>query len=415
MTTPEPMPGRTTAPFISVAADRMYQRLPRIYKILDAQNGWAFKRYLAGATSFAGELDDMIESLRGSRTVGPIRTTPWDLDAEDAARWSEARRDVNSALTDPDLARPEWLPYIAQMVGARLDPQASLAERRDTIRFATSGYRAGTTAAIADAARSALTGSRYVLVQPFTRPDAVAATVWDVTLRTRTSETPSQQAVLDTVIRKGAKPAGVRLWVGSFGTSWDRVEATFPTWTEWEAHTWDEIEESGATYATPENMAPGPSMEAAADIAKWTPLAQGGGSVPTFALSTANGVDGANSGRLTKVGATGGMQLQSVVVTDARVLASRSYIFSLSVKSSVVVPVTLQIDWQTSAGAAISSTTAVMGSTTAGAWTRLTSQQASPATAARARLNVIVTGTVAAGVTVDVDAVMFRIITTGGG
>ncbi|MBC8092246.1 MAG: hypothetical protein H7Y15_09980, partial [Pseudonocardia sp.] len=155
MTSVEPMPGRTTAPFVSDTAQRIYDRLPRVYRVMDVAQNYAFKRYIAGVMTPMADIDAMVERLRGSRPVGPAAPEPWGLDPAELLRWREARSNVNSALTDPDLADPAWLPYLAQLVGAYLDPAASLAERRDIIRFSTSGYRGGTKAALADAARSA--------------------------------------------------------------------------------------------------------------------------------------------------------------------------------------------------------------------------------------------------------------------
>jgi hypothetical protein len=413
VTSAEPMPGSAEAPFVSETAQRMWERLPRIYHTLDARNGWALKRYLAGVCTFAGEIDTMVERLRGARPVGPDAPVPWDLAGDDLARWQQARRSHPSELTDPDLANPEWLPYLAQLVGAYLDPLASLAERRDIIRFATSGYRGGTTAALADAARSALTGSRYVLVQPATRGDGTAGSVWDVTLRTRTSETPDANAVLVTVLRKGAKPAGVTLWHATFGTSWDRIEALYPTWTDWESRTWDQIEEVGATYEVPENLAPNPSFES--NVASWSAVAEGGGSTPTWTWLATGGIDGVAAGRLTKVGATGGMRLRSAVITG--LLPAREYLFAASIKPSVNMPISLVVNWQNSGGSALSSTTAVMGTATAAQWNRtvMTSRHTSPANTARATVDVVATGTIAAGATADLDAMLFRLVTASGG
>lgn len=412
----EPMPGSLTPPFISETAQRLYERLPRAYRYMDSQNDYALKRYLAACAVVPGKIDDLVDRIRGSRPIGPAQPEPWDLDADDLARWRDERRNLPSALADPVLADASWLTWLAQLVGAYLDPRASLTERRDTIRFATSGYRGGTKAALADAARSALTGSRYVLVQPFTRPDGIAATLWDITLRTRTSETPvTSQQLIDTVIRKGAKPAGAVLHHGSFGTSWDIVEARFPTWDDWEARTWDQIEEAGATYEVPDNLAPNPSFET--NVTGYTPVAQGGGSVPTWALAPGQGVDAANAGRLSKVGATGGMRLRSVVINDPRILGDRDYTFAVSARPSAALPVSLEVDWLNSTGTPISTTTQAMGTATAGQWNRanMTSQHHSPVGAARAQINVVATGTIAAGVTLDLDAMLFRLITTGGG
>lgn len=414
MTSIEPAP--VALPHLSPLALRLYNRLPRIYRILDARHDHSLLRYIGGAMTFGGDLDAVIEALRGTRPVGPATPEPWDLDAADLELWRESRRQRLSVLTDPLTAPPEYLPYIAQLVGATLHPQASLQERRDTISSATSGYRAGTKAALADAARSALTGSRYVLVQPFTRGDGTAGSLWDVTVRTRSTETPDAAAVLATIVRKGAKPAGVRLWHAAFGTSWDKIEALFPTWTDWEGRAWDEIEEAGITYAdVPDNQAPGASFETAGDVAKWAAAAEGGGSVPTWALASNAGLDGANAGRLTKVGATGGMRTRSQLITG--VLPGREYLFSVSGKPSVAVPVTLSIEWLTAGGAAISTTPVAVGTAQPAEWNRgiLSSRHTSPATTAQARLNIAATGTVAAGVTLDLDAVLYRLVTAGGG
>lgn len=413
---PEPMPGDPTYT-IGVAADRMYSRLPQVYRTMDVRSDYQLKRYLAAAFDFWSEADSMTDRLRGNRPVGPVSPEPWDLPPDELARWREARTDRNSALTDPDLADPSWLPWLAQMLGATLDPASGLQERRDTLRDATSGFRGGTRKAIADAARSALTGSRYVQVQPGMRGDGTVGTIWDLTLRTRASETPDAALVLPTVIRKGAKPAGVALYHATFGTPWDKIESTMSTWTDWDSHTWGEMEEVGATYAVPENMAPGASFENATDIGKWSPVSEGGGSLAGWALAASAGVDGVNAGRLTKVGATGGMRLRSQVITDARILQLRDFLDAVTLKPSVSVPCSLVVNWQTSAGAAISSTTVALGSLAAGQWNRsnTTTRHTSPAGAARATLDIVFTGTVAAGVTVDVDAVLFRIITAAGG
>lgn len=420
MTDTEPMPGRFKAPFVSPAAQRLYDRLPRVYHILDERNGWAFKRYISGAVAPFAEIDTLVERILGSRPVGPARPEPVDAEPDELARWRDARRHVNSALTDPDLADAAWLPFVAQLLGTYLDPMSSEVERRDTIRGATSGYRGGTAAALADAARSALTGSRYVLVQRGTRTDGGAATMWDVSLRTRASETPSPELVIPTVLRKGAKPAGVRLWHATFGTSWDVLEARFPTWADWESRTWDSIEESGATFEVPENMAPGPSFEDADDVARWSPVAEGGGSVPTWPAApiAGAGIDGQSAGRLTKVGATGGMRLRTAAaIVDARILPQREYILAASVKPSAAVSLTLEIAWQTAAGAAISTTSVPVGALAAGEWNRSkpTTRHTSPAGAARAVLSLVFGGTVATGVTVDLDAVLFRLVTAAGG
>lgn len=254
MTTPlahEPMPGDGAVPDMSILADRLYQRLPEVYRTMDAADlTWTFKRYLAGMISPAAEVDDLITAVAGDRPVGPATPEPWALAADELDNWRDSRVNRPSALGDPVQAEAGWLPWLAQLVGAQLDPQASEQEKRDTIRYATNGWRAGTRGAIVDAARSALTGTQYARVVPHTKVngggDLIAGTPWDITVITRTSETPDPGIVLGAILRKGVKPAGAVLWHKAFNASWDAIEADRPTWVPgWDGVLWTDIEETG--------------------------------------------------------------------------------------------------------------------------------------------------------------------------
>jgi hypothetical protein len=246
----EPEPSDGTVPFMSRFAHRLYHRLPEVYRTMDAADQtWTFKRYLAGVLAPAAEVDEMITAIAGDRPIGPATPEPWALPQDELAIWRENRLNRPSALGDPDQADVDWLPWLAQMVGAQLDPGASEEEKRDTIRFTTSGWRAGTRGAIIDAARSALTGTQFANIVPHTKVngsgDLEAGTPWDITIVTRTSETPDPGIVLGAVLRKGVKPAGAVLWHKAYGTDWDTLEADRPIWTDWDGATWTEIEETG--------------------------------------------------------------------------------------------------------------------------------------------------------------------------
>jgi hypothetical protein len=277
MTTPlasEPVTGDGQVPFMTVLIDRLYSRLPEVYRTLDARNlQWAFKRYLAAAMNQAGVIDDTITRIAGDNPVGPVTPEPWALDGQELDNWRASRQTRPSALADPDQADTAWLPWLAQLVGARLDPAATELERRDTIRYATSGWRAGTRQAIADAAKTALTGTRYAKVMPHTigLPGGGVSSggIWDVTVMTRTSETPDPDAVLGAILRKGVKPAGVVLYVAYYGSTWDQIEAFYPTWDHLEAATWDEMEQIGVAYSpVPGNLLLNPSFET--DTTHWS-------------------------------------------------------------------------------------------------------------------------------------------------
>jgi hypothetical protein len=167
----------------------------------------------------------------------------------------------SSQLVDPVLADAGWLLWMAQLVGAKVssyDPEQTL---RAIIASASSGWRAGTKDSMAAAARTQLTGSQYVEIldhQTSTGPGGQ----WDVLVKTRSVETPNNQAVLDAISAAGVKPAGVVLHIVHTAASWDALEAAYPTSDQWDALTWDEIEsttDSGAVLP-PSTQTPGQNI-----------------------------------------------------------------------------------------------------------------------------------------------------------
>lgn len=237
-------------PVVSDAAQRLYDRLPEVYRTFDADQDWLLLRYLGACCAGLADIDELIGRVRGSRPVGVATPVPWGLsNAVELDQWVTARQQAWSALGDPANADAAWLPWLATLVGARLDPGADEAERRDTIRYATSGWRAGTRSAIADAARSALSGSRYALVLAHTRVsgggDVETGDWWDITIITRGTETPDPAAVLGAVVRKGVKPAGIELHHKAYSATWAEIAAAYPTWAERAGRTWAEIQEAG--------------------------------------------------------------------------------------------------------------------------------------------------------------------------
>lgn len=207
---------------------RLYSRLPEHYRTADAVNGFVLYRWLAGVCSQVGALEQLIARL-DFYTVND-GGSPGDT----------------SELTDPVAADPRWLPWLAQLVGVTLDLSLSDAERRDAIAFASSGWRAGTKRAVADAARVALTGTKYAQVYDHSISSPGDGGVWDVLIVTRATETADPAEVLRTVIARGAKPAGVVLRHRSYDTSWTLVETKFPNWNAIEAAgSWNAIQEAG--------------------------------------------------------------------------------------------------------------------------------------------------------------------------
>jgi hypothetical protein len=252
MTTPllsEPLPGDGQVPYMSTLVHRLYYRLPEIFRVLDAADScWTFKRYLAGVLELAGQIDDLINGIAGTDAIGPSAPQPWGLSTSELAVWLANRTQQTSILGDPVAADLAWLLWLGQLVGAQINPAATEQEQRDTIRYATSGYRGGTRQAIIDAAKSALTGTQRVALLLRQKPSGGAimpGTVWDLTIVTRPSETADPAEVLAAVNRKGVKPAGVTLWVYPYEASWADLMADFPLWTDRNAATWQQQGEAG--------------------------------------------------------------------------------------------------------------------------------------------------------------------------
>lgn len=406
MTTPlphEPRTGDGLVPYMSALVDRMWDRLPEIYRRMDAADStWPFKRYLGGVLHYAGGVDATIEAVLGERPIGPPSPQPWGLAPDELGRWQANRVTRPSALADPGQAQAAWLPWLAQLVGARLDPAATETEHRDTIRYATSGWRGGTRGAIEDAARSALTGTRFVRAIPHAVPSENGGiepgTVWDITIVTRTAETPDPAAVLGAVLRKGVKPAGAVLWHTPYQATWDQIEAILPTWTDWEeVGTWTGIEEVGLSYRPiPGNLMPNPSFEV--DTTGWTPR----GAISTIGR-VAGGVDGAGMLRVTTTADGTGETLSPLVpVTEVT-----DYVVGFSMLITETRHVEFSVDWFDVSDTWLGYTAVVVGTVGANLWKRGQSTVTSPAGATKGQLYVHVAD-MDAGEWWDLDAVIFR-------
>jgi hypothetical protein len=206
-------------PDVAGLTDRMYDQLPATYRDHDEPLGYPLLRWLS---LLLDEADSTTTLL---------------------ARWDPATGP--SHLTDPDLADVDWLPWLAQLVGAYLEPGLGETAMRDAVRDAVAGFQVGTKAAVANAARSALTGTRYVKVHAHSVTAPSDGGQWDVLLITRDSETPDVAAVLDAVVAKRAKPAGVVLHHRAYTATWAAVQTDFPTWADWNGKTWGQIQEAG--------------------------------------------------------------------------------------------------------------------------------------------------------------------------
>lgn len=137
---------------------------------------------------------------------------------------------------DPDRCPPYALPYLAQFVGAELEPSLSVAEQRDKIRQAESFAR-GRLPAIVAATKRTLTGSKAVLIT-----ERYNGSAWQLHVRTLVSETADPSAT-EAAIRS-QKPGGIVLTYQTVTSqSWDDLIATHATWSDVSANytSWDEV------------------------------------------------------------------------------------------------------------------------------------------------------------------------------
>jgi hypothetical protein len=215
------------APTPGAVLDRLWERLPEHYRLADEGPQGAglsdhpMYRWLAGVCRQLGDVEKLVD--RFDTEVGGT-----------------------SDLTDPVTADVAWLPWLAQLVGVSLRADLTEMEARDAIRYASSGWRAGTKSAIADAAKTELTGTRFARVYDHSVYTPGDGGVWDVLIVTRSTETPNVGAVLTAVTRRGAKPAGVVLHHRAYEAAWDTVTATYPTWNALQAAgSFDRIQEAG--------------------------------------------------------------------------------------------------------------------------------------------------------------------------
>lgn len=176
-----------------------------------------------------------------------------------------------SDLVDPSSADIDWLPWLAQLVGLRLQAELSATQRRDALRQAAR-FQSGSRQALVDAVRTVLTGNRSVTVYPHTAVAAGAPTAagpWDLTVVTAIAETPGgAQSVFAAVRRMGAKPAGIRLFHAYRTVTWADFHAAFPTWAALHARpTWQAVADvppatvTAAALTAPARMTPGGSVQ----------------------------------------------------------------------------------------------------------------------------------------------------------
>jgi P2-related tail formation protein len=228
-----------------------WARLPEAVREADEQivdpivGDHPFLRFLAAVADQLQPIVTLLERF--------TYTPPEDDGAYVITRLPDGTRRVDSTdtsdLVDPATADLAWLPWLAQLVGVDLDPALVGQAARDAVRGAVTGWLAGSTRAVEDAARSTLAGSRYVRVDDHaTAAGRDTGGEFDVLITTRRTETADVPAVLAAVHRAHAAPGGVILHHRAYSATWDQIEAAYPTNDALDAAgSWDAIEETGAT------------------------------------------------------------------------------------------------------------------------------------------------------------------------
>jgi hypothetical protein len=148
--------------------------------------------------------------------------------------------DAWQVIVDPDRARVQDLPYVAQFVGERIPTGLDEPAAREWVKDAPHRRR-GTVDSVWQAAQRKLTGSRTVTI--IERDGISGGDDPDrITVITYTDETPDPDGVL-------ADLASVLPWDIEInhevvdGQTWNELAATYPTWNDVAAHytTWAQV------------------------------------------------------------------------------------------------------------------------------------------------------------------------------
>lgn len=208
-----------TAPTVHPHTRRVYDSLPDVYRDVDLDDGSAdgqpLLRFLSLILDQVGGIEDLIDRIDPDRPGG-------------------------SDLLNAEAADAGWLPWLAQLFGVTLPPSLTVAEQRNAVSGAVSGWRAGTRETIAAAAKTALSDpSGYVSIRAHNGGD------WRVIGVSVDPEfAPANlDDVVAAIIAARAKPAGIKLVIDLYAATWDTLEAVYLSWDAVDAvATWSRLE-----------------------------------------------------------------------------------------------------------------------------------------------------------------------------
>lgn len=191
-------------PVVGVLTERIYDSLPEVYRLVDpsqpvpgAQSfgtgefgegtfgsgtdvldaaGYPLLRYLSLLFDEVGTVEALLDRItfRGSGAGGVLLG---EGSMGDGTLGSEG----TSALVDPGAADASWLPWIAQLLGVRLDLTLAPDQQRTVLETPEDAWEHGTPSAIIDLAKTKLTATKAATL---THPSA-----WVLQLNTKHAET----------------------------------------------------------------------------------------------------------------------------------------------------------------------------------------------------------------------------------
>jgi hypothetical protein len=109
-------------PFFSNSTEKLYYRLPAAVRNEDIYQNYQLKKWLSGVVDQAGTIDTLVDRFS---YVSP----------EDGPGYRTAD------LVDPVTADAAWLPWLAQLVGVKLQPGDSVAQWRSDISNGIGGVQ----------------------------------------------------------------------------------------------------------------------------------------------------------------------------------------------------------------------------------------------------------------------------------
>lgn len=238
-------------PIYSVTTERIYSRLPEMYRTLDTQNEYQLKTYLSAITDELHDIDlldarfDYIPPEHNryfQEALTPLTTYERPAELEDPTLgWAPLSQ--TSDLLDARTADREWLVWLAQLVGTDIRILHDDATRRDAIINNYLGYLVGATESVENAVKQLLTGEKFSRVYPHKDDTLLLTNMWDILIVTKADETPDDLDVVAEIERKGVKPVGVVLWHIAYAVTWTVIELTLPDWDTIESiGTWDNLE-----------------------------------------------------------------------------------------------------------------------------------------------------------------------------